>query len=924
MEHFDYGKNSQRKTEKAALVLYSIYSFCILLISLFLGWKNWISFFIFADIALSWIVYVGEYRTYRFRAAFTACMMQLSILLYATQVKDLFPALSVFIAVVIFTGLYAIVDLLYMTMISAAFLFFFHGVIIETIQFTNAENTIRTLLLMGNVFVVECVMYLWVKKRDESDDWYSKTIEVLNEAQRSKDDFLANVSHEIRTPINTICGMSEIVLKEEDPRKMKEEIFSIQTAGRNLLSVVSDILDFSELQSENVELEEEAYNITSTINDIINMTMARKGEKHIELIVDCDANMPCRLLGDEKKIRRVIMNLVDNAIKFTADGYVSIIIAYRKESYGINLIVTVKDTGIGMKEESLEKLFTSFNQVDTKRNRQEGGIGLGLAISNAIVQKMDGIITVKSKFEKGTAMKVVIPQKVLDEKPISNLENREKLNVAIYIDMEQFKMTAIRDEYSDNIFHMIDQLGVRSHVCRNLAELKRRVDHEQFTHIFISLVEYQEDQAYFDELSVRTKLIIVIDRPDEKYVSNTNILRIYKPFYILPIVSVLNGNTEKKNQIYLTRSSKFTAPDAHILVVDDNVMNIKVIESLLGNYRIKVSKATSGREALEKIETMDYDFVFMDHMMPEMDGIETLHRIRKKAGTYYRNVPIIALTANAVAGMRERFLAEGFADYLEKPIESSVLERVLKRNIPEEKQLLLDQETEDGVLDERAAETEENGAQEEFTMEDLDMEKGMLYCGGKEGYMNILQQYSQSGDENRLRTEQLYEQQDWENYTIMVHGIKSSMLSIGATKLSELARHLELAGKKGNLAYIRQHHGAMVAEYKRVIKALRENPAINPPQTIAETAIELPVLEDAAFEQQITRLEEAMYELDGERMLELLTELQKYQYHGTPLEEPLASVRRKIEMSDYMSAVEALTKIKDKLKNSEEGGRSEC
>lgn len=925
MEYFEYEKNERRKIEKIVLVLYSIYSLGILLVSMELEWKTWISFFMLSEMALCWMVYIGEYKDYRFRALFTSFAMQISIILYGMQVENLFPALAVFIAFVIFTGLYGIVDILYITVFSAAFLFFYHGVVIGNIHFTSPENVLRTILQVGNVFVIEHVMYCWVKKQEQKNDEYLKNIEELKEAERSKDDFLANVSHEIRTPINTICGMSEMVLKEEDPRKMKEEVFHIQTAGRNLMSVVGDILDFSELQSGKVELEEEAYNITSTINDVINMTMARKNEKNIELMVDCDANMPCRLLGDEKKIRRVIMNLVDNAIKFTSEGYVSIRISYRKEAYGMNLSITVKDTGIGMKEESLEKLFTSFNQVDTKRNRQEGGIGLGLAISRAIVQKMDGIITVKSKFEKGTAMRVVIPQKVLDEKPIATVRHREELNVAIYINMEQFVMTAIRDEYADNIQHMIDQLKVRSHVCRNLAELKRRAEYEHYTHIFISLVEYQEDQTYFDELSLQTKLVTVLDRAEDKCVLNHNILRIYKPLYILPIVSVLNGDTESEGELYHGRLSKFVAPDAHILVVDDNAMNIKVIEGLLERYQMKVSKATSGREALEKIETMDYDFVFMDHMMPEMDGIETLHRIRKKAGTYYRNVPIIALTANAIAGMRERFLAEGFADYLEKPIEASVLERVLKRNIPEEKQCPIEQQAKQTVPEEKENQKEEDSAKEELTINDLDTEKGILYCGGKEGYLKVLKAYSRSGEENRTQVERLYKEQDWDNYTIMVHGIKSSMLSIGATKLSELAKQLELAGKKGNLAYILAHHGAMVAEYKRVMKALREDPAINPEEeTRTETTAELPVLKDSEFEEKIQELEEAMYELDGGLMLEILEELQRYQYHGTPLEEPLAPVRRKIEMSDYMSAVETLSKIKSRLKDGEKGGGKEC
>ena len=213
---------------------------------------------------------------------------------------------------------------------------------------------------------------------------------------------------------------------------MREEVYDIRDAGHELMALVSDILDFSQLQQGKMNLEEEAYNITSTINDIINIAMARKADRQIELIIDCDANIPSGLYGDEKKIRRVMLNLIDNAIKFTNEGGIVVRIYARKENYGVNLCVSVSDTGIGIEEEGLEKLFESFSQIDTRRNRQEGGIGLGLAISRELVQKMGGTITVRSRIGKGSIFRFVVPQKVLDDKPIGQVENREELNIAAY------------------------------------------------------------------------------------------------------------------------------------------------------------------------------------------------------------------------------------------------------------------------------------------------------------------------------------------------------------------------------------------------------------------------------------------------------------------------------------------------------------
>lgn len=655
-----------------------------------------------------------------------------------------------------------------------------------------------------------------------------------------------------------------------------------------------------------MNLEEEAYNITSTINDIINMAMARKADKPIELIVDCDAGIPSGLYGDEKKIRRVIMNLVDNAIKFTNEGGVVIRIYTRKENYGVNLCVSVRDTGIGIEEEGLEKLFESFSQIDTRRNRQEGGVGLGLAISRELVQKMGGTITVQSRIGKGSTFRFVVPQKVLDEKPIGRVRNRETMNIAAYFDMEQFDMVDIRDEYTGIITNMISQLHVRCHVCRNLAEMKRREEHSAFTHVFISLEEYQEDEAYFDALAKRARVIMVIDRPREKYITNPDIIRLYKPFYILPVVSILNGSRGSEGGKQMVRPGKFTAPGAHVLVVDDNRMNIRVVEGLLKEYQISVTYATSGREALELIENMSYDFVFMDHMMPEMDGIETMHRIREKVGHYYRKLPIIALTANAAPGNREMFLEEGFDDFLAKPIEVSVLERVLKRNLPAEK-LIFQAKTEDTA-------EKPQPEKEELVIGGLDVEKGMLYCGGEKEYLNILEAYYEERKENRQLLEDLFEKHDWKNYTIKVHALKSMMQNIGALSLSAKAKALELAGKRSDIDYIMKNHADMLAEYAHVMEELEACPFL---RTEEEKAIgqegELPEIAEAALDEMQAELENAMYELDGERMAELLLRMQGYRYCGTALTEALEPVRKKIEMSDYMSAVEALSKIRKKL-----------
>lgn len=931
MEFLEQNRQSQRKRERVVIILYSIYTLSLCIAAFRRGWEAWIPGIFLVELTAGWSFFLSKYRNFRVRAVIGSMLIYLSVIIYAANTEALLPVVPTFIAVTVIVSFYRVSELMGISFVSLLFIIFYHSVISGTFG-RMPEEEIRALIAqLGNIFCVLYILFSWLRNREERNEEIYKIIDALMEAEQSKDDFLANVSHEIRTPVNTICGMSEMALREHDLEKMREEVFDIRDAGHELMSLVSDILDFSQLQQGKMNLEEEAYNITSTINDIINMAMARKADKQIEIIVDCDANIPSGLYGDEKKIRRVMMNLIDNAIKFTNEGGVIIKIYARKENYGVNLCISVKDTGIGIEEEGLEKLFESFSQIDTRRNRQEGGVGLGLAISRELVQKMGGTITVRSRIGKGSIFRFVVPQKVLDETPIGQVENREEMNIAAYFDMEQFDMMTIRDEYSGIIASMIKQLRVRCHVCRNLAEMKRRGEHNAYTHVFISLEEYQEDEAYFDKLAQHISVIMVIDRPREKYITNPDIIRLYKPFYILPVVSVLNGSRGSEGGRQMVRPGKFTAPEAHALVVDDNRMNIRVVEGLLKEYQIRVTYAVSGKEALQLIENMSYDFVFMDHMMPEMDGIETMRRIREKVGHYYRKLPIIALTANAAPGNREMFLEEGFDDFISKPIEISVLERVLKRNLPAEK-LVYQTGTEAENVQEKSP-----GKLAEFAVGSLDVEKGMLYCGGKEEYLNILSAYYEERHETQKLLEKLFNGHDWKNYTIKVHALKSMMQNIGALSLAAKTKALELAGKRSDIDYLLKNHADMMAEYRHVMEELGSCPLVKKfdegPETIgmenaaAEAAGNLPdkaneesaekalpELSEEDFDVLLKSLEEAMYALNGEEMLEIVSEMQNFRYYGTALEEALKPVRKKIEMADYMSAADAVSEMREKWK----------
>ncbi len=929
-----YHIENTKQKEWVVLFIYSIYTIGMTIMSFLLGWSRLIPQIIITGMLISWFIHIRQVKEYRFRAFFTACMAWINFTIYGIFSEDIFGILSTMCAMIVMLGIYCIYEIVYLAVGISVFLLLYHGFFLSTIHISFSKDGTRMILQILSVFVTEYITYYLVRQQEESNERLLDTIEDLKRAQQSKNDFMANVSHEIRTPINTICGISEMAMREDLDDRARRDIFDIQAAGRNLLSVVTDILDFSELEAGKMELVEEPYNITSTVNDIMNMAIAKNSEKNLEMIVDCDASIPCSLLGDEQKIRRIIMNIVDNAIKFTKEGGIVILISSREEKYGINLSVTVKDTGIGMNSENLERLFTSFNQVDTKRNRQEGGIGLGLAITQAIVEKMGGFITVKSAPDKGSEIQFVIPQKVLDKAPIVSVNNPETIRVAGYIDMEKYNYSLLREGYMRSIQHMVDQLGFYYRYCKNLAELKRRIEKEKFSHVFVSFDEYCEDKQYFEELSEHLKVIVVQGRDNEEELGG-RILHVYKPFYVLSVVSVLNGEhiiQSMDGSHYQNR--RFIAPQANVLVVDDNIMNLRVVEGLLRPYQIKVFVAGSGKEALSKIESMDYDFVFMDHMMPEMDGVETLHRIRQKPGQYFKTVPIIALTANAIGGAREMFLSEGFADFVAKPIETSVLERVLRRHIPENKIIKVEEAeeliTEGGETQDKKLSTARS-EDKVIRMEGIDVAMGLGFCGGDmKDYIEVVQVYYTSGLIKMEEIKKAYANKDWKNYSIQVHSLKSMSMGIGAAKLSDMARELEAAGKAEREEYIFAHNEETLAEYEKILSVIGKNKIIFPAGAPAlegtekavstpETGMEkesagLPEISKEQFIENIEILEEQLETFELEGIEKVLGELLNYQYEGMALKELLGSVKLKADAFDFMSAGEELAVIKEKMR----------
>lgn len=568
-----------------------------------------------------------------------------------------------------------------------------------------------------------------------------EAVEEANLANEAKSNFLSNMSHEIRTPINAILGMDEMILREANQEHILEYAQNIHNAGNTLISLVNDVLDFSKIEAGKMDIIPVDYDISSVVNDLVNMIKPKADSKNLELKIDMDSSIPSVLNGDEIRLKQIITNLLVNAVKYTKKGYVKLTIKWEKVSDDyIDFIVSVKDTGIGIKKSDIARLFSPFQRVDEVKNRTVEGSGLGLSITKQLLDLMGSQLVVESRYNKGSNFYFIIRQKVIKWEPVGD-----------YM--------------------------------------------ESFTRAVLTREKYHE---------------------------------------------------------------KFTAHDVRVLVVDDTPINITVFKGLLKKTQVIIDEALSGSSCLDKTRHKKYDMIFLDHRMPEMDGIETIQILRNEQDNPNKDTVVISLTANAVSGAREQYIEAGFNDYLTKPILPDKLETIMLQYLPKDKVQ---------VNKVSSSRLEDDNIDLSFIddIEGIILSLGIQNCGSKHNYLNAIKSYTDTAPDNLAAIERFWKSGNIADYTIKVHALKSSSRIIGAMDLSKLAERMEKAGDKKNTELIDKKTDSLLDMYKAIVTSLQEGL-----EKIAKEDDDKPLMDSEALKEALYTIKELSASFDYDSIVYII------------------------------------------------------
>ena len=927
--------NDRRRQRDIHLTLLFCFStFVVILIgeSIALQWEVAPLILIAIGLIIAWVIHVTGKISHYARLWIYLILMMLTFFFYGaheTSLFDLAPVMAIGIAMFMETNeksLVRICALVYYFTMAYDFIF----VVPHPLNLTFLTTT-RLLLHLILVFIAERLAERTIRKRVSEKNKMKEKIVQLEEVNQRAEAFLTNMSHELRTPINAVTGITSVMLRNEENIEKRKNILAIQMAGNKLFNQIQDILDYTEIDTNSVVVSEMSYRTQSLINDVIEEQRAVTREKNLELIFDIDSHVPSVLLGDPRKIKKVINHLIDNALKFTTIGGVYVRITALPKVYGINLCIQVSDTGMGIAQDELSKIKERFFQSNGGFTRTNGGLGLGIPIIHGLITSMGGFVQVDSTEGNGTTMSVSIPQKVVDNTPVSEIKNKSHLHVALYIKPDKYEVPEVRDFYNTAVSHMIQELGLSVHRVFEFEELRKLVLAQDLTHLVIAKEEYQENPSFYEKLDESMVVIVVSDddiqiQPDSKI----NIVR--KPFFTLPIINILNS--EKSFELEQFEKESMVCPGVRALVVDDEPMNLMVAEGILKSYQMEIKTATSGAEAVEICQENEFDIIFLDHMMPEMDGVETLRIIRHNQDNYHQPPSImIVFTANAVSGAREMFLRNGFDDFISKPIENQDLNRLLRRVLPKSSIVYLQKEQLESAYKNQmkmtALVSSDNVEKETKTSHDIPSEdflqvleaqgfhteESLEYCNQDvRFYWELLMQFTSESKNKILNLNRFLQVEDLRDYQILVHSLKSLSRLIGAYTLSDFAKDMEYASKDQDLDYVKEHHDQLLEMYREVVDTILKCLPSSRSSSIEDNHSDSTNISQKQFLAYLEELKRILGTYEANKAQEMISKMGQFKFQGISVAGIIHDIEQNVEDFELDIAYTLVKKMIDQLK----------
>lgn len=766
------------------------------------------------------------------------------------------------------------------------------------------------------IFIIRHEMDVYEKVKEQAISANA----LLDNAEMTKSRFLANMTHEIRTPMNAIVGMNELILKENLNDTSREMAETIKKASSDLLNIINNILVYSKLDSNKMDLLKTRYNFKTLISEVVSTISKEYHSEGSEFNVFIDHNIPTYLYGDDIRIKQVFHYLLFSSMQQLAHGRIGLDITadINPEDNTATFKCRIAETGKGLTEAELNTMYGAYNQYDSRQKSDFKGMGLELFICREILNMMGGSLKIESILNVGMAIYFEFTNYIMDKSPIVSIKAKEEFKVLIYID----------DMEDENIWKkLMEDFKINPRYVSKPAAFKDAIEDKKYTHIFVpdKYFELVKDTIISAECEKYTYIIT-----DNQHVfgsfENCPILR--RPITCLNISDVLNQEWKQQDYISQKKMFKATYPNAKVLVVDDTLVNIKVMLSLLEKFQIKADMATSGKGCLNTLENNEYDLILLDQRMPEMDGIETLHRIRQLPNKN-KDVPAICITADFGGEVRERLLSEGFQDYVAKPVKIYYLERMLARFLPKSLEVNMPITEEkadkpkagDAVKDvsikaeapvtEEASKKTPEVQDKEPELDPLTFmpEKGLELIGGDfDAYSAILNVYYEEGMKKLEEVPLQYRADDLSLYTTNVHALKSSSASVGAIGISPLFKELEFAGKEGNRKLIEDKTMLTLELFTSVLDKVRsymidngilEDEADKAQSSAEETSLDLDKVEE---------LKQSLAKVNLRRCEELISELASCNY-GTYNNKLIKSIKNNYERFDYGKVKEEINEL---------------